>query len=405
MYSQSDVFFSAPVGGVAARIGARLFSFILDQMDRGIVCGSIETYLPGGSMRILGGRGAGPKSILKINRWRALLRMASGGSVGGYEGWERGEWDSPDLVSLFEVFMRNRVSLGGTARASGISRFLKRIMRAVRRNDRKGAARNIMAHYDLGNQFYASWLDETMSYSSALFEADEGLEPAQQAKMAMLINRMALAPQSQVLEIGCGWGSLACKLQKQGHDVTAITISPAQKAYADALDCGATFRLCDYRDVDGTYDAIASVEMVEAVGQEYWPTYLDTIARCLKSGGRAAIQFIMINDDVFENYAGSADFIQTYVFPGGMLLSESRFKALAEARGLVWSDAHYFGVDYAHTLRLWRQRFDNAVFENTLPDGFDERFINLWRFYLMYCEGGFRGQGIDVAQVTLIKAG
>ncbi len=405
MNSQSDAFFSEPVGGFASRISAKLFSYILGQLDRGIVAGSIETHLPDGALRILGGRGAGPKAILKINRWRALLRMVSGGSAGGYEGWERCEWESPDLVSLFEVFMRNRVSLGGTARASGVSRLIKRLMRAVRRNDRRGAKRNIMAHYDLGNEFYACWLDETMSYSSALFEGDQALDLAQHAKMAMLINRMELAPQSKVLEIGCGWGSLASKLAKQGHDVTAITLSPAQKAYADALNSGANFRLCDYRDIDDTFDAIASVEMVEAVGQEFWPTYLDTIARCLKLGGRAAIQFITINDDVFENYTDNADFIQTYVFPGGMLLSESRFKALAEARGLVWADQWNFGGDYAHTLRLWRERFDAAVSANALPDGFDQRFINLWRFYLMYCEGGFRGQGIDVAQVTLIKVG
>jgi cyclopropane-fatty-acyl-phospholipid synthase len=188
-----------------------------------------------------------------------------------------------------------------------------------------------------------------------------------------------------------------------GHNVMAITLSAEQLAWAKAEAQSVAFELRDYRDVTGQFDGIASVEMVEAVGRDYWPAYLDTIAQCLKPGGRAAIQFIIIADDVFDAYAESADFIQTYVFPGGMLLSESRFRALAEARGLEWHDPHYFGLHYAETLGRWRQCFDLAVASRTLGNGFDERFTRLWRYYLMYCEGGFRGGGIDVGQVTLIK--
>ncbi len=391
--------------GLWSRLVAGAFSLVLGRLDSGITAGRIEAILPDGSQRILGGRGVGPQAVLIINRWNALLRMASGGSIGGYEGWERGEWESPDLVTLFEVFMRNRVTLGGTARASGLSRMMKRFAHSMHRNDRQGAKRNVMAHYDLGNDFYASWLDDTMSYSAARFARVDTLEAAQSKKIEMLTERLDLKANANVLEIGCGWGHFSATLSDQGHDVTAITISPAQKLYAETHNIGPDYQLCDYRDVTGIYDAIVSIEMVEAVGQDYWRTYLDTISRSLKPGGRAAIQFISINDDVFERYASSADFIQTYIFPGGMLLSEKRFRALAEKRGLSWEAPEYFGLDYALTLAQWRGRYEAAISEGRLPAHFDEKFIKLWRFYLMYCEGGFRGGGIDVGQVTLVKQG
>ena len=386
-----------------SRLVAFLFHKILDRIDVGLESGAIEAMLPDGSFRILGGRAAGPLVHVNLNSWRALIRLTQSGSVGWYQSWEAGEWDSPDPVPLFDLFMRNRVSLGGNARASGLSRLLKRARHALRRNHPKGAKRNILAHYDLGNDFYACWLDATMNYSSAMLADGDTLEAGQARKMAALRERLALKPSSDILEIGCGWGSFASNCAKDGHAVTAITLSPSQKLYAEQSGSGVDYQLCDYRDVSGTYDAIVSVEMVEAVGQAYWSTYLDVIARSLKPGGRAAIQFIMIADDVFERYAQSADFIQTYVFPGGMLLSESRFRALAEARGLRWENPHHFGLDYAQTLKLWRERFDTSVEAGRLPSGFDERFVKLWRYYLMYCEGGFRGGGIDVAQVTLVK--
>jgi cyclopropane-fatty-acyl-phospholipid synthase len=378
---------------------ARLFQPVLDRIDSGLAVGQIDIFLPDGSFRVLGGRAAGPSCTVIVRRWRAFLRLARSGSVGWYEAWAAGDWSSPDIVTLFELFARNRATLKQTARAKGLSRIVKRVRHAFNRNDRAGARRNIVAHYDLGNDFYAAWLDPTMSYSSAIFAAGDTLEMAQRRKQAAVLDRLGLAPGDNMLEIGCGWGSLSQAAHERGTHVTAISLSPSQLDFARAHYGDVDFRLCDYRDAMGQFDAIASVEMVEAVGERYWPDYLDTIARCLKLGGRAAIQFISIPDDMYEAYRAGVDFIQTYVFPGGMLLSESRFRALAEARGLAWTDEHRFGADYAETVKIWRTHFEAA----TLPPDFDNKFKNLWRYYLMYCEGGFRSGGIDVVQVTLVN--
>jgi cyclopropane-fatty-acyl-phospholipid synthase len=340
----------------------------IDKIDDGLEFGTLEAMLPDGSFRILGARGPGPLVKVDLKSWRALVRLARHGSVGWYEAWEKGEWSSPDPVPLFDLFMRNRRTLGNRARASGIARLAKRIGHALRRNHRSGAKRNIMAHYDLGNRFYAAWLDPTMSYSSAIFadpiSREEPLEAAQTRKVGALIERLHLQPASRVLEIGCGWGHVANRLARQGHDVVAITLSPSQKRWAEKAAEGLpnppNFALKDYRDVRQQYDAIVSVEMVEAVGQRYWPDYLRAVARALKPGGRAAIQYIMIADDIFERYAASADFIQTYIFPGGMLLSESRFRSLADKAGLDWEAPQHFGLHYAETLKRWRARFDAA---------------------------------------------
>ena len=377
----------------------RMFHKALDRIDAGLAEGRIEAFLPDGSFRILGGRREGPACTVIVRRWRALTRLARSGSIGWYEGWAAGDWSSPDPVPLFDLFMRNRVSLGRTARAKGLSRVAKRARHWLNRNHRTGARRNILSHYDLGNDFYAAWLDATMSYSSAIGMPGETLEAAQQRKQAAILDRLDLRPGARLLEIGCGWGSLAAAAHARGAIVTAISLSPSQLDYARAHHPGVDFRQCDYRDITGPFDAIISVEMVEAVGEAYWPAYLDAIARCLKPGGHAAIQFISIADDVFDDYRQSADFIQGYIFPGGMLVSERRFRALAEARGLLWRDERRFGHDYAETLKAWCARFDAA----TLPPQFDSRFRNLWRYYLNYCEGGFRGGGIDVLQVTLVR--
>jgi cyclopropane-fatty-acyl-phospholipid synthase len=386
----------------------RVFSAILDQIDRGLEFGTINGFLPDGSAVILGARGPGPVAEVRLNRWRALTRLVRGGSIGWYEGWAAGDWESPDPVPVFDLFTRNRRTLGAVGRASGLAKVAGRIAHALRRNSKAKARENIAAHYDLGNDFYAAWLDPTMTYSSAVFAEVDTLESAQHRKMELILNRLNLKDGDSLLEIGCGWGGLADDaLKRKAVHYHGITLSPEQKAFADARLVGqgdAAITLTDYRDVTGQYDAIASVEMVEAVGMRYWPSYLDCIARNLKPGGRAALQYIRIEDDIFESYADSADFIQRYVFPGGMLLSESRFRALAEKRGLCWTDQQDYGLHYAETLRLWRERFDAAIIEKRLPAGFDEKFIALWLYYLMYCEGGFRGGGINVAQVTLIKA-
>lgn len=393
---------------------AGVFHRLLDRIDLGLEAGAIEASLPDGTDRVLGGRAEGPVAIVEIVSWRALIRLAMGGSAGWYVAWSLGEWRSPDPVPLFDLFMRNRRPLGKVARAQGPVRWLGRLWHALRRNHRSGSRRNIEFHYDLGNDFYSQWLDPGMTYSSALFEepisAEQSLEAAQTRKLKAILDRTGATPGETILEIGCGWGSFAEVAARAGVKVHGITLSAEQKRAVEArmahagLD-GVTVSLTDYRDVTGRYDAVASIEMVEAVGAEYWPAYLETLARVLKPGGRGAIQYIAIDDAIFDAYAGSVDFIQRFVFPGGMLLSESRFRAIAEAEGLAWHDQRNFGLHYAETLKRWRADFDSAVATGRLPAEFDRHFVDLWRYYLMYCEGGFRGGGIHVAQVTLIKRG
>lgn len=392
-----------------ARIWAGRFDRILDRIDAGLVRGSLELTLPDGRTRLMGGRAAGFAATATLARIRAVLRLVTSGSVGCYQGWEAGEWSSPDPVTLFALFVDNAPALGNRARAHGPWRLVARFVHWLHRNTRAGASRNIHVHYDLGNDFYAAWLDPAMVYSSARFEGVDlegtgrDLAAGQQRKLETIAARLPGA--KRVLEIGCGWGSLARHLAGKGAEVTAISLSDAQldwarKRHADkAID----FRKQDYRDATGQFDAVASVEMVEAVGREYWPDFFDCIDRCLRPGGRAVVQYIAISELLFDSYAANVDFIQSYIFPGGMLVRESTFRRLAAERGLVWQDQESFAEDYAETLRIWRENFELAVNTGHLPAGFDARFVRLWRFYLMYCEGGFRGRGIDVAQVTLVK--
>ena len=412
--------FAGGPGHLLARIWAGGWHRVLDRIDAGLASGSITGHLPDGTTRLLGGRAPGFDVVVTIHDWRALLRLATGGSIGWYRAWEKNEWSSPDPVPLFALFMANGETLGDTGRAGGPWRLAIRAAHWCNRNTRSGAARNIHAHYDLGNDFYAAWLGQTMCYSSAIFEASpeparmqqmmSELDYAQRAKVTTMLNRVRAHEAESLLEIGCGWGMLAHGAENRGATkVTAISLSEEQLAFCrNKTPLGQSgliqFRKQDYRDVAGQFDAIVSVEMVEALGREYWPDFMDCIARNLKAGGRAAIQFISMRDELFDAYAASADFIQAYVFPGGLLIRTSEFRALAEARGLAWTDQTDFGQHYAHTLNLWRANFDAAVADGRLPAGFDDRFVNLWRYYLMYCEGGFRGGGIDVHQVTLIKA-
>jgi cyclopropane-fatty-acyl-phospholipid synthase len=348
--------------------------------------------------------------MVHLHSWMALVRLGTSGSVGWYKAWAQGEWSSPDPVILFELFMANAVQLGDTARAKGPFRWINALAHRMRDNAPAKARRNIAAHYDLGNDFYAAWLDRTMTYSSALdLKSSAGLQEAQLNKVSALLDRLELKPGDRLLEIGCGWGTLAIEAARRGARVVGLTLSTEQKAWAEraiaeaGLSDRIEIRLQDYRDIEETFDAVASVEMVEAVGERWWGAYLGSIARNLTPGGRAALQFILIRPELFDRYAASADFIQTYIFPGGMLLHEPRFRALAEERGLAWHNrSEGFGLDYAGTLKIWRSNYEKAVERGELP-GFGKPFHDLWRYYLMYCEGGFRGRGIDVAQVTLVK--
>ena len=397
-------------GGMLARLVAPALDHILGLIDEGVVRGGIHLRLPDGSQRKLGFREPGPSATLDINSWLSLVRLATSGSVGWYKAWALGEWTSPDPVPLFELFSLNAGPLGDIGRAKGPFRWINALAHRLRDNAPRKAKANIAAHYDLGNDFYSAWLDETMTYSSARFpSADATLEEAQRHKIATLLDRLDLNSGDRLLEIGCGWGSLAIEAAQRGVQVVGLTLSKEQKAWAEqkigvaGLSNQIEIRLQDYRETSEQFDAVASVEMVEAVGERWWSAYLDSIARNLKPGGKAALQLISFEHALFESYARNPDFIQTYIFPGGMLLDEPRFAALAVERGLSWQDRESFAEDYAETLRQWRDRYNLAVERGDLK-GFGEPFHGLWRYYLMYCEGGFRGGVIDVAQITLVKS-
>ena len=395
--------------GIVGRLFARGMERLLDQLDEKLEAGGIEASLPDGSRRRIGFHNDGPAAVVQLNSWYALVRLATSGSIGWYRAWAKGEWSSPDPVPLFALFMANGESLGDIGRAKGSARWYNRLRHLRKDNDIAGARENIAAHYDLGNDFYREWLDPTMSYSSARFAGGDELEAAQKRKVSLLLDRLDIGPRTRLLEIGCGWGSLAIEAARRGAEVVGLTLSAEQKSWAEAkiaeaeLSDRIEIRMQDYREISEQFDAIASVEMVEAVGEKWWPAWFDSISRNLKPGGRAAVQYISMSHALFDGYSRNPDFIQAYIFPGGMLIDEPRFEALAKDRGLSWQDRNGFGLDYAETLKMWRERYDAAVSEGRLK-GFDDRFHNLWRYYLMYCEGGFRGRGIDVAQVTMVRA-
>ena len=396
-------------GGRLARLVSPAFSKILDEMDARIERGGFDATLPDGTHRRIGFHAPGPNGAVRLASWLSLVRLATSGSVGWYKAWTLGEWSSADPVSIFELFSANAVPLGDVGRAKGPFRWINALAHRLRDNAPRKARKNIAAHYDLGNDFYSAWLDETMTYSSARFASPQmTLEDGQRRKVALLLDRLELKPGQRLLEIGCGWGSLAIGAARRGVDVVGLTLSSEQKAWAEdriaqaGLSDRIEIRLQDYRDTAEQFDAVASVEMVEAVGQRWWGAYLDSIARNLKPGGRAALQYIAMDHGLFDRYARNPDFIQTYIFPGGMLVDEPRFEALAGERGLSWEKRETLRLDYAETLKRWRSRYDLAVARGKLA-GFGEAFHDLWRYYLMYSEGGFRGGVIDVAQVTLVK--
>ncbi|MBE7942209.1 class I SAM-dependent methyltransferase [Ramlibacter aquaticus] len=372
--------------------------------------GSLTLELPDGSVQRFG-QGE-PTATLRLANWKPVSAALASGDIGLAEGWMAGDWTTPSLADLLQLMVKNRQAIEAVVYGSWFGRLAYRLRHLLNRNSRAGSRRNIQAHYDLGNGFYRLWLDETMNYSSALFGGDRSqpLPQAQHAKVARALDAARVADGHRVLEIGCGWGALAEAGARRGAHVTGVTLSHEQLAWAQERLAGAGFseradlRLQDYRDIqDAPFDAICSIEMVEAVGREYWPSYFATVARLLKPGGRACIQSIVIDDALWDRYIRGTDFIQQYIFPGGCLPSRTQFEAQARAAGLVVEEAFHFGTDYAHTLRLWRERF-MAQREAVMAQGFDERFMRLWEFYLAYCEAAFDQGNTDVVQFTLRKA-
>ncbi|MDP3440735.1 MAG: cyclopropane-fatty-acyl-phospholipid synthase family protein, partial [Azonexus sp.] len=311
-------------------------------------------------------------------------------------------WDSPDITGLLTLLARNRAVLKKAVYGSWRNLLAARVRHWLNGNSRAGSKRNIMAHYDLGNDFYQLWLDPGMSYSSALYRAaDNGwLENAQRAKYARILRRLKADAGQSVLEIGCGWGGFAEMAVEEGLQVTGLTLSPAQLEWAQKRVPGADLRLQDYRDTEEQFDHIVSIEMFEAVGERWWPAYFKTIAKSLKPGGRAVVQSITIRDDLFADYRKGTDFIQQYVFPGGMLPSRAAFRAAAARQGLVVHGEYAFGEDYARTLAEWRHAFE-AKWPEIAALGFDENFRRLWRMYLCYCEAGFLAGNVDVVHFEL----
>ena len=356
-----------------------------------------------------------------LHDWQALERTLKSGDIGLAEGYIAGEWDSPDLAALLRLCMVNRDHVQSLVYGSWWGRLGYRLRHLLQRNTRAGSARNINAHYDLGNDFYRLWLDPGMSYSAAWFQGRTGqalrnadLQEAQQAKLRRTLDEVRLQPGQRLLEIGCGWGGLAeAAAQEFGARVTGVTLSREQLVWgqqrmqqaglADAVE----LRYQDYRDLPARhagepFDAIVSIEMFEAVGREYWRGYFQTLRDCLKPGGLACIQTITLREDLFARYLRSTDFIQQYIFPGGLLPSIPAFEQEARRAGLVVERRMAFGRDYAETLRRWRQSFEERL-EAVRAQGFDERFVRIWTFYLAYCEAAFDTGNTDVVQFTLRK--
>lgn len=374
--------------------------------------GRLTLLLPNGETHRLEGALPGPSAILDIRDYRFARRVLANGDIGFAEGYMAGEWETPHLAPLLEVLAQNYDNIRRLFDGNPVMTAVNWLSHQMNRNSRSGSKKNIHAHYDLGNAFYDRWLDPSMTYSSARFATpDTSLEAAQREKYASLARMMDLRPGQSVLEIGCGWGGFAEFAAREiDARVTGITISRQQYDFARqrlfnaGLSDRADVQLIDYRDVRGQFDRVASIEMFEAVGQEYWPTYFDKIRDVLAPGGRAGLQIITIQDELFDEYNRRTDFIQKYVFPGGMLPSEARLKPVISAAGLSWDAIERFGLDYADTLKLWDERFQAAWDDISRMKGFDERFRRLWRFYLAYCEAGFRSRRTDVVQLALAKA-
>lgn len=365
-----------------------------------IRCGSLDLTLPDGSRHHFAGAGPGVDADLEVRDWRMVTRLVAAGDIGMTEAYRDGDCDTRDLTRLLTFALMNEEALDRYVYGSRLRAMVVRALYWFDRNTHKGARRNIAAHYDLGNDFYRLWLDDSMTYSSALFEGPgDDLHRGQLRKYDRIIDRLA-STSGRLLEIGCGWGGFAELAVADGLQLTGLTLSPAQLEWARKRVPQADLRLQDYRDTQEKFDHVVSIEMFEAVGERWWPTYFSTVARALKPGGKAVIQSITLRDDLFPSYRRGTDFIQQYIFPGGMLPSRRVFRQAAARQGLQVTDEFAFGLDYARTLAAWRASFE-ANWPQISQLGFDDTFRRLWRFYLCYCEAGFAAGNIDVVQFEL----
>jgi cyclopropane-fatty-acyl-phospholipid synthase len=387
----------------------RIFQKLVDRMAPADLRGCLKVSLPRGHALEFGHAATGPQADLRLHDYSVVWAALRRGSLGFAESYMSGRVETSDLKGLFDFFMANMETLEAAGGKLFKARMPDRIWHMLRDNNRKGAKKNIEAHYDLGNDFYELWLDPSMTYSSAIFSADtQDLAAAQAEKYAAVLKATQVKPGGRILEIGCGWGGFAEVAAQQKIHVHGLTLSREQLAYAqDRLSKAglaefAHLELRDYRDSDGQFDGIASIEMIEAVGERHWPNYFRTVAQRLKPGGRAAIQAITLAEVYFDIYRRKVDFIQRYIFPGGMLLTKEIIQKQAEAQGLRVVEQNCFNLSYARTLKIWRENFE-AAWPEIAKLGFDERFRRMWRYYLAYCEVGFENSTIDVGIYTLEK--
>ena len=372
--------------------------------------GRLSLTLPNGRLIEAAGLEPGPHARLQLRSWKPLLRLVLQGDLGLALSYRNGDWESPDVLALLQFGLANEAAAGSLLDGGAPLRWMARLLHFARANTRRGSRHNIAFHYDIGNEFYRHWLDDSMLYSSALYEdrPDDTLEAAQARRLERIVEMLDTPRDARVLEIGCGWGTLAATLARR-HDaqVTGITLSAEQLAFARsrAEDWGVSglvdLRLQDYRDVRGKFDRIVSIEMVEAVGEAYWPTYFETLRDRLKPGGIVVLQAITIDDAQFASYRKGADFIQRCIFPGGMLPSSRVLREQAARAGFRIEQSHRFGLGYARTLAEWRRRF-LAAWPQIEALGFDAAFKRLWTYYLSYCEAGFRAGRVDVGLYKLV---
>ena len=389
----------------SAPIAIKLLYHVLSGCERGQLHLTVdnETYL-------VEGKQAGPDANITIHSaLKIIKKLSSDGDIGFAEAYMQGNWETDNLSDFLYWATLNLGALSDHLKANFFVRVFNRLRHLTRRNSERGSRRNISAHYDLGNDFYQLWLDPTMTYSSAIFaDTEEDLEQAQTRKYQQLLASLDASPGQHILEVGCGWGGFAEHAARQGYRVTGVTLSTEQLAWAQKriLDAGlddlVDLRLQDYRNIEEQFDHIVSIEMFEAVGESYWPSFFDTLFSRLKSGGKIALQTITIDHQHFDHYRQNVDFIQRYIFPGGMLPSPEVFAQHAEKSGLTIEQATAYGTDYERTVLVWHQRFNDVVHQ-VKALGYDDQFIRMWRYYLSYCEAGFRDKHTGVYQYLMVK--